>query len=372
MNSTNILLENLQIAIAQTTDRLASSAAKKADNANGNASFKKLLDQKTQTGAEQGKGEPAKTELPAQDTITPEQESPVNAQVLAAAMMMQPMVVLMEENSPTAAQALQSLNAGNNTVPTIKTPQPLAVAQAETLPTPANQEANVPVIAAQIKPEVIDPAAENALRQQPVTASQETAKPVETIASTQDTVPLQQVAAKQVEQKEEQPLQGDFQPVFRELEHLPVKVAEAPPAVDTQAPDMEAQLAKQISKACESGETKLKIALSPETFGTVTIEMAHMQDGTLRLLMTASTERGQTLLEKHASGLQGMLAESNRAPVQVEVQRQSESQWTQHSYDRESGGGQQQQQQRQQQHSQNQDFLDRLRLGLTERESFTL
>lgn len=362
MNSTNMLLENLQWAIAQTTDRMAASTAAKPGASSENAGFKKMLSEKTQNEAGKNPASTKQDDL-TQGTEAVEEDMMPQAQALAAALMMQPAIVMLDENPASAAEALQMTAPLNGMAETTPMPQ-LAQNDTAAKPAPQPELANtaIPAEMQLQEPQV----AEKPVLSQPVTAQPEV------IAATEENAALQPARVIEPQtKKEEIPLDGDLQPVFGELEHLPVKVAEPQAVVEAETPDVEVQLAKQIDKACKNGATKLEIALSPETFGTVTVEMIRTEDGALRLMMTASTDRGQTLLEKHASGLQGMLAESNRAPVQVEVQRQSESQWTQHSYDREGGGGQQQQQRRQQ-HNENQDFLDRLRLGLTERESFTL
>lgn len=362
MNSTSMLLDSMKWAMAQAADRMAASAGTKSEASAEGSNFKKLLSQKTQPEIAKTLTQPTAQQDGTTQTATAEQDAVPDAQMLAAALMMQPMVVLMDE--PPVATMPQDTAVAVPVLPTAEAPQPAAeTAQ----PQKAMPNAGSPeVLSTAAEPNALASAHSKPTAVEPQAAPQAEITPKAEFAAAK-TAPAQP----ENEKKDEIPLQRDAEPVFREVTHLPIKVGQAEPVVEAEAADLDAQMAKQIGKACETGETKLKIALSPETFGTVTIEMTRTQDGALRLLMTASTERGQTLLEKHASGLQGMLAESSRAPVQVEVQRQSESQWTQHSYDRESSSGGQQQQRRQQQ-NQNRDFLERLRLGLDERESFSL
>ncbi|MEG1684136.1 MAG: flagellar hook-length control protein FliK, partial [Oscillospiraceae bacterium] len=102
--------------------------------------------------------------------------------------------------------------------------------------------------------------------------------------------------------------------------------------------------------------------------GTVTIEMTHSQDGSLHVMLSTGSERAQGILERASAGLQSLLTNHTQTLVQVEVQRQQESQ-----PGNDQRGQQQQQQQPQrdsQQHrQQTQDFLQRLRLGLSEPEA---
>lgn len=155
------------------------------------------------------------------------------------------------------------------------------------------------------------------------------------------------------------------QTLFRQVESAPIKVGDAP-VVDTQSPDMEAQLAKQVDTLLAKGGDRVELQLNPVNLGSVTLTLTRSQDGSLHVSLSAGNEKALSLLEKHASGLESALLGTNRAPVQVEVQRSQDSQQSQHqqeTYDRE-GHGQREQQQRQNQQESSQDFLQQLRLGL--------
>lgn len=161
---------------------------------------------------------------------------------------------------------------------------------------------------------------------------------------------------------------GGEQVVFEQVEAVPVKVGEAP-VVDTQSGDMEVQLAKQVDRLVETGGEKVELRLSPENLGTVTVQLTRSQDGSLHVVLQAADSRAAELLERHASGLENILAGGNRNTVEVEVQRQQESPQSQNQHlpfdkDGNSGQRQQRQQQQQQQQTHGQDFMQQLRLGL--------
>ena len=154
------------------------------------------------------------------------------------------------------------------------------------------------------------------------------------------------------------------QRLFTVVEASPVKVAETP-VLDTTAPEMEANLTKLVADAAQAGKESITIRLAPETLGEIEVRLTRELDGALRVVMTTTTERAQTLLEKNASGLQTLLGANARGEVEIEVtNRQSE----QHSFERDAQhhGGQEheQKQQNQQQKRSGEDFLQQLRLGL--------
>ena len=155
---------------------------------------------------------------------------------------------------------------------------------------------------------------------------------------------------------------GTAQPLFRDVEAVPVKVGETPVA-DTAKPDLDAQLAKQIGSTLENGAQQVKIQLTPESLGTLTIDLTRTQDGALQVVLHTTTEKAADLLSQHAENLGALLQSNTQNTVQVEVQRQEQNQQFQ-----------QQSQQQNQQHGQDrqhsprqqsgEDFLQQLRLGL--------
>lgn len=158
--------------------------------------------------------------------------------------------------------------------------------------------------------------------------------------------------------------------LFRDVEAAPVKVGEAYDVQETQEPDVARQIDTQLAQALEKGESMVRIQLTPEHLGSVTVEISQSADGILRVALSAHSAETRGLLERHAGDLQGMLS-SRGQEVQVDVQRQQESQQGQNqqhqqNYDGHNGHAQDGQERRQQrrEHTSPQDFMQQLRLGL--------
>lgn len=159
------------------------------------------------------------------------------------------------------------------------------------------------------------------------------------------------------------------QTVFRNLQSAPIKVGETFSTDRTETEDVNSQLAQQIIPAVEQGQTKVEIQLTPETLGSVKVEITQSENGALHVAISAQNSEARSLLSKNADSLQSLLAARSQAPVQVEVQRQEESQ-PKDPYNGQNGHpsqDQQQQQQRQPEHAKSgEDFLHQLRLGLVD------
>ncbi len=158
------------------------------------------------------------------------------------------------------------------------------------------------------------------------------------------------------------------QPLFGEVETVPVKVGETTPKINTEAPDMEKQLADTIEANLKTAGDKVEVQLEPENLGRITIEMVQ-HEGKIGLVIYAESTKTTSLLAQHAGNLCALLEDRSGQIVQVQVQQQEQQ--PQPQYD---GHNQQEQQQEQQQHPQQskaeQDsFLGQLRLGLTQLES---
>lgn len=156
------------------------------------------------------------------------------------------------------------------------------------------------------------------------------------------------------------------QTLFRDVEAVPVKVAEAPAAQQpAETKSVAEQLDGKLEKALAQGETRVEVRLEPESLGSVTIELTHSADGNLHVVLSAESVQTRELLERHAPSLQGLLA--GRTPeqqVQVEVQRQQQSQGQLSDQGGARQGYQQQEQKHQRQPAHTQDFFQQLRLGL--------
>ena len=156
--------------------------------------------------------------------------------------------------------------------------------------------------------------------------------------------------------------------LFKDIKGTPVKVGENF-QLDTQEPDMDANLADAIRYAAQQGMRQMEIKLSPENLGSLTIKVTQGIDGSLQVVLHATNAKAANLLTQHLDGLNTALqGYSSQTEVRVEVQRSDNSQQSeQQQYQQADPDGhnrQQQQQQRRQEASRSEDFLQRLRLGL--------
>lgn len=153
--------------------------------------------------------------------------------------------------------------------------------------------------------------------------------------------------------------------IFHDVKAAPIKVGEAP---ELEQPDPMQQINAQLTQALQKGESMVRIQLTPENLGQVTVEISQSAQGILKVALTASSADTRSLLERHAGDLQGMLSNSTQQSVEVSVQRQQESQQNQnqqHSYDGHNGHAQDGQERRQRREQTSaQDFMQQLRLGL--------
>ena len=156
------------------------------------------------------------------------------------------------------------------------------------------------------------------------------------------------------------------QPLFRQVEHTPVKVGEAAP-LDTTAEDFDAQSAKTIAEALEKGLQKVELKLSPASLGNVTVELTRTAEGAIHVVLTAEREQAMKLLTDHAGQLGNLLQNNTGADVRVEVpqNQQGRQAWQEGQGQHHQGQSQQQQSHSQQEQE---DFLQQLRLGLIQME----
>ena len=163
---------------------------------------------------------------------------------------------------------------------------------------------------------------------------------------------------------------GADRSVFGQVESVPVKVGDvAQPQQTENTQDVETQLKDGLTQALRNGGTKVEIQLNPVELGNVKIEVTRSAEGALYVVLTAEHTQTQSLLERHAAGLQSLLmGSSGTENVQVQVNRHQEGQQAENqNYDGSSGNGREDQQQREhrrQQPSDSADFLQQLRLGL--------
>lgn len=154
--------------------------------------------------------------------------------------------------------------------------------------------------------------------------------------------------------------------VFHDAKAAPVKVGERYETVDTQAPNMDEQVAAAVRQAVQAGSQRIEIRLTPENLGELVIEMTRDAGGALQVVLHASTSRAAGLLTEHLTGLHAALQAQNAQAVHVEVQRGQESQQQNLHQQTDPNGHHQQhrQQERRQEQTGGEDFLQKLRLGL--------
>lgn len=154
------------------------------------------------------------------------------------------------------------------------------------------------------------------------------------------------------------------QPLFRDVETVPVKVGDATPTVDANAPDMEKQLADTIQANLSKVGDKVQIQLQPENLGHITIELVQ-HGGKIGLSIVADNAKTTSLLAQHAGNLGALLEDRTGQTVQVQVQQQEPEQPQYDGHNQQNREQREQQQSNPQQSKAEQDsFLGQLRLGL--------
>jgi flagellar hook-length control protein FliK len=143
-----------------------------------------------------------------------------------------------------------------------------------------------------------------------------------------------------------------------------------PEQVDTQKPDLDAQMAQKIQQALQQGAQRVEIRLTPENLGSLTIQMTRNVDGSLQVVLHTANDKAMSLLSQHAEQMT-VLLQGNGQQVQLEVRQNGESQQAQQDNQQQQQqadpDGRNQNQQRQpkeQQHHSSQDFIQQMRLGL--------
>ena len=286
-----------------------------------------------------------------------------NQMALAAmAMMQNPAVVMPEEQAPQKAEnGILALAAVD---PEAAVEMPV---QAETVP--AGEET------LQMLPEEGAANAEGMIQQEveelpveaeqaPQTAETESEAPEIAVSVTKGG----EEAVSQDTGKDETPVDTPVEtPVFENVRDIPVKVGEAPVEEPEPEPEIpvEDQIGPKLAQALNAGDTRVELQLNPENLGHVTVEMTLAENGSLHVTLHAESGKTMNLLEKGLDNLHLMLARNAQQDVQVEVQKQEESQ-QQNFYDGRGGHAQHQDQRRERREEQrdSENFFQQLRLGL--------
>lgn len=182
---------------------------------------------------------------------------------------------------------------------------------------------------------------------------------------TADTAAGQKLVEANQQEQDDQPvvMTQQEQPLFRDVETVPVKVGEATPTVDVNAPDMEKQLADTIKANLSTVGDKVRIQLQPENLGHITIELA--QHGSkLGLVIYADSAKTTSLLAQHAGNLGALLEDRTGQTVHIQVQQQEPEQPQYDGHNQQNRQQQEQQSHPQQSKAEQDSFLGQLRLGL--------
>ena len=363
---------NMMMQLMMQQSQVSSSNAGKDSNGD---SFQDLMSQKqgavsdTKLGSDtqHTQSDPTNNDKVQQPTCENQQENVTDVsddvrQVLAA-MLLQPYAVqqMTQENVSTATaqttvvdaivpQAVQTTVAAETVMPVAQETTTSTTVQ---VPQQAMQTAE-----SQVTPEVIAPqesASQQSMQQNP------SAHTEQQLAGENTSTPKMV----EVNQSDDQPVivTQQEQPVFRDVKSVPVKVGDATPTVNVNAPDMEKQLADTIQANLNTVGDKVQIQLQPENLGHITIEL--MQHGSkLGLVIYADNAKTTSLLAQHVGNLGALLEDRTGQNVQIQVQQQEPEQPQYDGHNQQNRQQQEQQPHSQQNKAEQDSFLGQLRLGL--------
>lgn len=369
--SSNVALNLLQAVASQ-------NQLPRTGKSDGDSDFQKLMD-KAKSGQPDSEIDQPKTDkpaaakkpekAPAQDKKSPEEETQENPWVVVG------------QVDPSLLQPVTVEMPGTGEKVTIMTGNWIGGGGLERIPTEegaAMQEqgsGTIPVAQPQVM-DVSDPEADAVLEATDPTVEHGPAQMLEKladqVAGTEEKTP-ELFQAKETDADTEVEItdvdQGPQQ-LFHDVKAAPVKVGEAYDVEQADKADVARQIDTGLAQALEQGESMVRIQLTPENLGSVTVEITRSAEGLIRVALNAHSGETRSLLERHAGELQGLLSSRTQQDVEVNVQQNQESQQNQnqHPYDGRSGHGQSGQEERRQsrreQPEHGQDFMQQLRLGL--------
>lgn len=324
---------------------------------------KKVPQQDGQNAGEKTETQEPTVQEPQQDAAATEDQTLaetgyIPAELLLAGQLVQPQVEAPVETVETAVPVVEAEGSAGLAVQP-EMPQETAVQDQDVQPQLQQQEQKPESFGAQLK--------EAAQPQQAQTGEE-----VQTQVRT-EVVEKAQVVEQPQEQEDAEVLsaqEAPETPLFRDVERAPIKVGE-PEQVDTQKPDLDAQMAQKIQQALQQGAQRVEIRLTPENLGSLTIQMTRNVDGSLQVVLHTANDKAMSLLSQHAEQMTVLLQGSGQQ-VQLEVRQNGESQQAQQDNQQQQqqqadpdGRNQNQQRQpREQQHHSSQDFMQQMRLGL--------
>nr|WP_302665456.1 flagellar hook-length control protein FliK [uncultured Agathobaculum sp.] len=368
---------NMMMQLMMQQGQVSTSGAGKDSNGD---SFQDMMSQKQDevssnkptSNDKQTQSKPTQNDKVQQTEQTPQEEVPeVSDDVRQAlvALLLQPYAVQDVAMQQPVQENVDVVSA-MPTVDTVVTQTVQTVVAAETAAPVVQQETAQPVAVqvpqqtatveqGQTAPEVVMPQ-ENVQQQ----GMQNTATQTEQQSTGEATTGQKMVEVEQ--QPDDQPVvvTEQEQPLFRDVETVPVKVGDATPTVDVKAPDMEKQLADTIQANLNNVGDKVQIQLQPENLGHITIELVQ-HGGKMGLVIFADNAKTTSLLAQHAGNLGALLEDRTGQTVHVQVQQQEPEQQQYDGHNQQNRQQQEQQQSHSQQSKAEQDsFLGQLRLGL--------
>ncbi len=382
---------DLMAAAAKAVSLPQGAKAQKAEA--GGKDFDSMIRQKYQeSGKSQDAGTAQKQETGKTEDAAPKGEEPAvesgedqtnEARQLLAAMLYQNPAAAAVEDTPVQTEETAQAVTGAVVVEAAVTPetQPQAL-PADAQPQEGTQQLQPETAAVQIQPQEQQTA--EPVRTQEAAQAPEELQTRQEVQTPQETGPRQDAQLQEAPETEVRAVRQDAQPqesgekdaqngetpmeapLFQNVEAAPVKVADAQPEqVELEAPEGPENLANTLKNALDKGLSVCVIQLKPDNLGVVQVTFSRSRDGALQVLMEAASPKTAALLQKNAGEIQNILSEAMHAEARVEV-RQSDKlfpdQWDGHQQ-------QQQQQNRGQRRGQEKedldDFMHRLRLGLT-------
>lgn len=363
---------NMMMQLMMQRGQVSGSGAGKDSNGD---SFQDMMSQKqeavssnkTNSNNQQTQSKPTQNDKVQQTEQTPQENvAEVSDDVRQAltAMLFQPYVV-----QDVAVQQPAQENVDNMVVSAMPT---VDAAVTQTVQTAVAAETTVPTaqptvqVPQQMAAEQAQPTSEVVVPQEGVQQQglQDAASHTEQQPNA-DTAAGQKLVEANQQEQDDQPvvMTQQEQPLFRDVETVPVKVGEATPTVDVNAPDMEKQLADTIKANLSTVDDKVQIQLQPENLGHITIELA--QHGSkLGLVIYADSAKTTSLLAQHAGNLGALLEDRTGQTVHIQVQQQEPEQPQYDGHNQQNRQQQEQQSHPQQSKAEQDSFLGQLRLGL--------
>lgn len=364
---------NMMMQLMMQRGQVSGSGAGKDSNGD---SFQDMMSQKqeavssnkTNSNNQQTQSKPTQNDKVQQTEQTPQENvAEVSDDVRQAltAMLFQPYVVVQD----VAVQQPAQENVDNMMVSAMPT---VDAAVTQTVQTAVAAETTVPTaqptvqVPQQMAAEQAQPTSEVVVPQEGVQQQglQDAASHTEQQPNA-DTAAGQKLVEANQQEQDDQPvvMTQQEQPLFRDVETVPVKVGEATPTVDVNAPDMEKQLADTIKANLSTVGDKVRIQLQPENLGHITIELA--QHGSkLGLVIYADSAKTTSLLAQHAGNLGALLEDRTGQTVHIQVQQQEPEQPQYDGHNQQNRQQQEQQSHPQQSKAEQDSFLGQLRLGL--------